>query len=181
MLTRRQFVHYSALILGLPSLGAYATSRLPALQPHLLIEAGVPDVESFLAHCPGAGPCASIANGFAEFEVVLADRATDAIFGLSRDSTYVLYHQIALTHGFATAYLGEHDARGGSLRHTLRGSEASISSLGRSLASAHLWPQALGLSLPALALSVDPGTLLEVTSEGTPTRGYWVSWLLRRA
>jgi hypothetical protein len=181
LLTRRQFVHSSALLLGLPSLGALANSWLPVIKPRFLIEAGVPDAQSFLAQCPDTGPCVSIANGLNEFDTILADTTTNAIFGLSRDSTYVLCRQVALSSGFSTAYLGEHDARGDSVRHTLRGSEASVSALQRSLSKEQTWTRALGLTLPTVALSADLTALVQATSNGSSTRGYWVSWLLRRA
>jgi hypothetical protein len=178
---RRSFIKTSLLAGGLPIAAVLPMAHADGTTIRTLVDPTCSDARAFArAH----GTTASTLDRVYHDGAFVAAHA-QCWFGLTRDSDYFIMTQRAAEHGYRAGYVGVHDYRDGSLRHTLRGARQLLVLLGAAITAAPArWPQILAHALPLLAASDHADQHLNLRSAITrpaDSGGYLVSWCLRRA
>lgn len=187
MLSRRRFLVFAGSALVLPA--GLALSAQDAVNPFnggLAVANADPECRDFQAGTALGNACAGIDDGPYLRHVIwrLNQSAPAALIGLTRDSDFVILHQLAAEHGFQRTYCGRHRYDQGTLTHTLSGEGSVLRALEAKLSVArHAWGRALGAELPLIASSCaeeEKRSLSIAMARPRASAGYLVSWVFRK-
>ncbi len=183
MLSRRVFLLSAFAVSGLPLLTRAAWSRgLSAAKVLVLSENGCSDSSAFSSCLPNTQIEADPSLLLQELDKSLRQKEYEFIFGLSRDSNFVLIEQYAQQNAYRLHYHGSHQYQGNSLRHSLQGNKEVLDSLSSKLSENNSWTRVLS-QIPTMSDYSDEGMLSRQMQTGrkmpASSSAHLVSWLFK--
>ena len=123
----------------------------------------------------------------AEVESFCKEQPKGVLFGLTRDSDFMVLEQAAMGHGFSVHYKGIHDFRNTQMRHQVQAPQSFARTLASAMQEAQYdWPRQLANAAPLIAAmhsknatdqSVEEALVSLEYRNGDP--GYLVSWMMK--
>ena len=183
MLSRRVFLLSAFAVSGLPLLSPVAWSKDDSAKKVLVLsENSCSDSSTFASCLPVTSIEADPSLLLQEMDKSLREKEYEFVFGLSRDSNFVLIEQYAQQNAYRLHYHGSHQYHGNTLKHSLQGSRVLIESLSPELSESKSWASVLA-QVPALTDYSDAQMLSHKieTRSITPadSSGHLVSWLFK--
>ena len=185
MLSRRVFLLSAFAVPGLSMLQrmTMASEREPA-KVLVLSENSCEDTQVFSSYLPATQIEADPSSILQDLDNSFRQREYEFVFGLSRDSNFVVVEQYAQSSSYSLAYHGVHKYDVDGMSHSLKGNKEVLESVSTQLVkTAGHWTRAIS-QIPALSNYQDrqlcsrlSNTVGSCSAEGP---GQLVSWLFIR-
>ena len=182
MLSRRVFLFSALSAASLPVL-RYADLPGDVRKSKIAVfsENECPDTRLFYSCLPGKVLDSDPGLALQDLDRSMRRSEFDIVFGLTRDSNFVLIEQYALANSYQLHYHGTHRYQGQKILHSLKGGQALVGSLSDQIADKQAqWPAAVS-QVPLLS-QYNKVTMVnrEIRSSHphpSQGRGHLVSWL----
>ncbi|NKB35747.1 MAG: hypothetical protein GKR93_01070 [Gammaproteobacteria bacterium] len=183
MLSRRVFLLSAFAVSGLPLLTSVASSTGYSSKKVLVLsENGCSDSSAFASCLPVKPIEADPSLLLQELDKSLREKEYEFVFGLSRDSNFVLIEQYAQQNAYRLHYHGSHQYQRNTLTHSVRGNKEILESLSSQLSGNESWTSVLG-QIPTLSDYADEsmlsGKIESIRSAPANSSGHLVSWLFK--
>lgn len=185
MLNRRVFLLSAFAVPGLSLIRRTALADLSNTQKILVItEESCPDSCTFASYLPSTRIETDPGSLLLDLDAGFKQGKYDIVFGLTRDSNYVLIEQYAMASSYLLRYEGRHQYNPRGLSHTLRANENVVNELTRQInRKTEDWSEAIS-RVPALSNHSDQKLISTVLQSKSPapkqSPGQLVSWLFKR-